>query len=315
VKLSKEAKVGLVVTAAVAALVWGINYLKGSELFSRSRKLFAVYEDIDGLVASNQVILNGYKVGQVQKLTFIPDRSGRILAMLRIRRDVFVARNSLARIVSSDLLGGKAVEIILGDDARDCGNGDTLVSDLSSGIAQQFGPVKDKAENLIQSLDTVANALHLLLDEKGRRNLSASFDHLAGVMANLENVTRSMDRMLAPNGSVYRTAGNLEALSSTLKNNNDRMETTIRNVADISDSLARADLGATVRNLNRSLDELDRLLKKVNAGDGTLGKLANDDSLYVNLSAMAADLDRLLIDMKANPKRYVHFSVFGKKSK
>jgi phospholipid/cholesterol/gamma-HCH transport system substrate-binding protein len=315
VKLSKEAKVGLVVSGAIAALIWGINYLKGSELFSRTNRLYAVYTNIDGLVTSNQVVLNGYKVGQVQQLRFIPDNSGRILATFRVRKDVFIAANSIARIVSSDLLGGKAVEIVLGDGTATAADGDTLASELNSGLAQQFGPVKDKAENLIQSLDTVATALHDLLDEKGRKNLSSSFEHLSGVMANLERLTLSLDRMAARNGSLSNTVGHFESVSANLEKNNDRMSGTIRNMETITDSLAGADLGGTVRHLGATLREMDTALARVNAGRGSLGKLATDDSLYVHLTATMADLDRLLVDLKANPKKYVHFSLFGKKSK
>ncbi len=315
-KLSKEVKVGLVVTSAIAALIWGINYLKGSELFSGSRTIYAVYENIDGLVTSNQVILNGYKVGQVQRLQFIDDQSGRIVATYRVRKDVFVSRNSVARIVSSDLLGGKAVELILGDDPQSVAEGDTLPSELDSGLAQQFGPVKDKAENLIESLDTVANALHMLLDEKSRQNLSASFHHLARVMANLDRVTNSLDHMMAPGtGSLSRTIGHMETVTAGLEQNNERIQGAISHVAMISDTLADADLGATVRNLNSTLAELSALLESVNAGEGSLGMMAKDDSLYRNLTATTADLDALLVDMKKNPKRYVHFSLFGKKNK
>lgn len=315
-KISREIKVGIIVTAAIAGLVWGINFLKGSELFSSTNKIYAIYRNIDGLVASNHVILNGYKIGQVQKLRFIPDNSGRIVVTFRVRKDVFISKNSIARIVSSDFLGGKAVEIELGSDSDPASDGDTLHSELNSGIAQQLGPVKDKAENLIQSLDTVATALHSLLDEAGRKNLTRSITHLADVMENLERITSSLDRMTASgSGNISKTFNNLESVSANLKNNNDKITGIMDDLSAVSDSLSNANIAATVNNLNRTAAELNLTLSKINKGTGTLGKIANDDSLYYHLTASLADLDKLLVDFKANPKKYVHFSMFGKSGK
>lgn len=314
-KISNEVKVGAVVTAAIAALIWGINYLKGTDLFSRTHKVYAVYTNIDGLVASNRVILNGYKVGQVQRIRFMPDNSGLMVATLTLNPDIFIAKNSVARIVSSDFFGGKAIQIEMGNDPRPVEDGDTLHSELKSGIEQQLGPVKDKAENLIESLDSVATALHLLLDEKGRKNLSRSFDHLSVVLANLERTTATLDQMISsPSGSLNKTIQNVESITSTLKKNNEAMDRTLKNIASVSDSLAASSIASTINSLSKSANELNTLLAGINKGEGSLGKLARDDAFYSSLTNTAADLDKLISDLKANPKKYVHFSVFGKKN-
>ena len=143
IKLSNEVKVGILVTGAIAALLWGLNYLKGKDIFSSSNEYYALYENVNGLVASNAVILNGFKVGQVAKLEFLPDHSGRMLATLRINSDVFVPKNSVARIVSSDLFGSRAIEIGLSDQTNPALDGHTLIPDVQPTLGSQIMPLKD----------------------------------------------------------------------------------------------------------------------------------------------------------------------------
>lgn len=314
-KIKNEIKVGIIVTAAIVALIWGINFLKGIELFSRTIKIYAVYDNIDGLVASNRVILNGYRVGQVQKIRFLPDHSGKMFATLTVNPDIFISKNSIARIVSSDFFGGKAVQLELGNDPNPVKDGDTLFSELKSGIEQQLGPVKDKAERLIESLDSVATAFHIMLDEKTRKNISSSFSHLSVVLANLEQTTSTLNSMISGGGKLNNSISNFESISSNLKNNNEKITHIIDNFSQISDSLAKANMASAITSISKSANELNILIAKINKGEGSLGKLANNDSLYNNLSTTAANLDKFLIDIKANPKRYVHFSMFGKNSK
>lgn len=312
-RLSREFKVGIVVTCAIAALVWGINYLKGTDLFTDTQNVYAVYDNIDGLVASNRVVLNGYRVGQVKKIRFLADNSGRMVATLAVNSTVFISRNSIARIISSDFFGGKAIQLELGNDPTPVKEGDTLVSELKSGIEQQLGPVKNKAESLITSLDSVATSLNKMLDEKGRNNLSEGMAHLNNVLKNLEHTTASFNQMMSQDGSLNKAISNIESVSANIKNNNEKIDQAIDNFSAVSDSLASANLASTINSLSKSTAELNTLLERINKGEGSLGKMFTDDSLYTNLNHALDGLDKLLIDMKANPKRYVHFSVFGKK--
>ncbi|MFI5218647.1 MAG: MlaD family protein [Bacteroidia bacterium] len=314
-KLSNEIKVGAIVTAAIAGLIWGINFLKGTDLFTNTNTIYAIYDNIDGLVASNRVIINGYRIGQVKKIRFLPDNSGKMIAMLTVRPDIFIPKNSIARIVSSDFFGGKAIQIELGNDKRQVEDGDTLNSELKSGIEQQLGPVKDKAERLIESLDSVATAFHILMDASTRKNISSSFSHLTGVLANLEQATAALNTMISDGGKLKHTIDNIESISSNLKNSNEKISNILTNFSSVSDSLAKADLTTTINNLSKSAADLSTILDKVNKGTGSLGKMVNDDSLYTNLTSTMATLDTLLLDLKTNPKRYVHFSMFGKNPK
>ncbi|MCC6383612.1 MAG: MlaD family protein [Bacteroidia bacterium] len=313
-KLSREVKTGIVVTVAIAATIWGFNYLKGTELFTRNNTYYALYDRIDGLAASNSIIMNGIKIGSVKKIRFSTDRTGRIIVTMQAKRDVFIPENSIARIISSDLFGGKSIEIIMGSSKEMLTNHDTLSSDLKSGIEQQLGPVKDKAEALIESLNLLTHSLNQLLDEKGRNNLSASFTNLNNITANFEKTTATLDQMISsPEGKLNRIISNTDAVTSTLKDNSQRIGKIIQQTEQITDSLAHSELAASINHLNQSLAELNGILKKVNQGEGSLGLLVNDKELYNKLTATTENLDQLLIDLKANPKRYVHFSLFGKR--
>lgn len=316
VKLSNEVKTGIVVTIAITAAIWGFNYLKGTDLFTTNKTCYAVYDNIDGLAASNRVIMNGYAVGLVKKIRFAEDRSGKMVVTMQVKNDIFIPDNSVAQIVSSDFFGGKAIEIIMGNSPEPISNKDTLKSDLKSGIEQQLGPIKDKTERLIVSLDSLSQSLNLLLDDRNRKNLTASFENLSLITSNLERTTASLDRMITqPDGKLNRTISNTEAISGTLKDNQKKIGEIISQTEQLTDSLAKANLTSSVNNLNASLAELNQILKKINQGEGSAGLLVNDKALYQKLTSATENLDKLLTDMKANPKRYVHFSLFGKKQK
>jgi phospholipid/cholesterol/gamma-HCH transport system substrate-binding protein len=311
-KIRNEVKVGIIVTAAIAGLIWGINYLKGVDLFSRTTKVYAIYDNVEGLVKSNAVILKGYRIGQVQDLKFLPDKSGRMIATIYISRKVFVSKNSVAQIINSDFFGGKAINVELGNDPRPVDEGDTLQSQVISGLSEQIGPIKDKAESLIQSLDSVATALHLLLDDKTRNNLSKSFESLSKILVTFESTAKNLDRLLGSEQSkLNRMIANAESITENLNKNSEKISNILDNFSQISDSLAKANLANTLLNANKVMSETAAIMQKINKGEGSLGMLVNNDSLYKNLSTTAADLDKLIIDLKANPRRYVHFSMFG----
>jgi phospholipid/cholesterol/gamma-HCH transport system substrate-binding protein len=311
-KFSNEIKVGIVVTVAIAALLWGLNYLKGQDIFSSNNEYYAVYDNVNGLVASNGVILNGYKVGQVLKLKFLPDHSGRMVVIINVKSDVFIPRNSLARIVSSDLFGSRVIEIILGDAAEPAKDGDTLTPDTQPSFSDQLMPVKDKAESLIVSIDSLSSAIREILQPKNRQNLTSAIDDLHKTLANLEHASSGIDNLVSQDQSkLNKILGNVESISMNLKNNNEKIGNILKNFSQLSDSLAKSQIASTINNANRTLGEAAAAITRINKGEGSLGLLLHNDSLYNNLNKSSADLDALLIDIKANPKRYVTISVFG----
>ena len=315
-KLSKEVKTGLLVTGAIAALLWGMNYLKGYDLLSDDSKFFAVYSNVDGLVPSSDVVLNGVKVGMVQNIQFTPDNSGRIVVDLVIKSDVFISKTSVARIISTDLLGSRGVSIVLDPNGARAEDGDTLASEVQTNLADQLSPVKDKAESLIQTLDSLAYSINLIVSPANRKSLDASFVNLDKTLANLESVTGSLDKMVSSDqGKLKKMIDNLESITSNIKNNNEALASALQNIEKITDSLAASNLTSTVNNANSTLSQTASIMEKINKGEGTIGMLINNDSLYRALEQSAVDLDKLLIDLRENPKRYVHISVFGSRSK
>ncbi|CAN5431912.1 MlaD family protein [soil metagenome] len=312
-KLSNEAKVGILVTASLAALLWGLNYLKGKDLFTSRNKYFAVYDNVDNLVTSNPVFLSGYRIGIINDIDFMPDKSGRLLVTMLIQKDVFIPKNSIAKIFNADLIGTKAMRIDLGTDSESLKDEDTLHSELESSLAQQLGkevgPIKDKTERLIVSIDSVVNMLYTLFDPSTKNNLRSGISHLNGTLSTLDHSLGN------DQGKLNIMISNLSSITTNLKNNNEQINKIIDNLAQVSDTLAKAHFASTIANADQVLFQSAELLKKINSGQGSMGMLINDPILYNNANTTAKDLDELLKDLKANPKRYVHFSVFGKKDK
>ncbi|OQB64755.1 MAG: mce related protein [Bacteroidetes bacterium ADurb.Bin141] len=308
-KISNEVKVGIAVVITIAGLIWGLNYLKGTDLFATTNKYFVVYNNVNGIVKSNPVIMNGYKIGQVDKIEYTKDKSGRLVVTLKIDDNIFVPKSSNAVIVSSDLLGSKAIELEFGNDGTPAKNGDTLVGDVESGLTEQIKPLKNKAEGLVTSLDSLSFALSQLLNDNSRNSLNKTF-------SNLEKISSGLDQLINSENSRLRSfITNADGVAGNLNKNSNNINDILKNVNSLSDSLSRLQLNATIERLNNTVNELNSVLSKIDKGEGSLGKLVNNDSLYVNLNNASANLDKLLIDLKANPGRYVHVSVFGRKDK
>ncbi|MEP7264923.1 MAG: MlaD family protein [Bacteroidota bacterium] len=311
-KFSKEARIGILITVAMAALIWGINYLKGQDFFTTSIKYYAVYDNVDGLVKSNPVMMSGFRIGIINHIDFLPDKSGRLLVTMLVKKDVFVSKDALANIFSSDLLGAKSIRIDLGTSSEKANDGDTLIpileSSLTSKLGKQVGPVKDKVESLVVSLDSVTQMLHQLFDVNTKNNLRNSISHLNNSMNSLDNMLSSDD------GKLKLMFSNLESISRNLKNHNDQISHIITNLSQVTDTLAKARFASAINNADMALEQFNGVMNKINKGEGSLGMLVNDQKLYTNLDDAAKNLDELLKDLKANPKKYVHFSVFGKKN-
>ncbi len=311
-KLTKEARIGLLVTGALVAMLWGMNYLKGVDTFSGENTFYAIYSQVDGLVPSSDVFLNGVKVGRVAKIEFLKDKSGKILTTLKVRKSIFISRNSTMRIVSSDLLGGRMVNVVLDPHSEPAMDGDTLYGEVQTTLSDQVMPIKDKIESLIESLDSVAVAFRGFLTPGNQDNLNKGFSDLSQTLKNLEQASGSLNYMVSSEQSkLNRMISNMESISGNLRNNNESLASALKNIDLITDSLARSNLKSAINNANLTLVQTAQIMDKINKGEGTMGMLINNDSLYIALEKSASNLDKLLIDLKQNPKRYVHVSVFG----
>lgn len=320
-KLSKEFRIGIVVICAIAAFIWGLNFLKGSNLFTSKYFLYSIYPKIDGLIPANPILVNGYKIGQINEIKLIK-RNGvnMVLVKFLLTEDLEIPKNSIARAVSSDLLGSKAVEIVFSNEKEMVHNGDTLLAEAEQGLKEsvdkRIAPLQAKAENLISSIDSVMTVVNLVLNNKTRENLDKSFESIRKAILTLEQTAYKLDDMIASEKTkISSVITHMNSITNNLDKNGQKIDNIIANVSTVSDSLAKSDLKAAIADADKSLKELNMVLARINAGQGTLGKLAKNDSLYNNLNKSSEDLDKLLKDLRINPERYIHFSVFGRKEK
>lgn len=319
-KISNETKVGILATFAIVIVILGVNFLKGKNVFSRNVILFAKYTDAQNLQASNPVIMHGFQIGQVDELELIKEDTLHVMVKFHIYGDVEVPKNSVAKIISSDLLGSKALEILPGDPARVPGEdkmvsrNDTLQGEveisLTESVNKVVAPVKEKVERLISSVDTIMTGLNEVFDENTKQGLRMSFSSIKGSLENLESTTKSMDEFI--NDETGRLRGimiNVELISANIKNNNAAITRAIENFAAISDSVRAGNLRQTLTEANQVVAEINQIVAGIQKGEGSLGKLVKDDKLYANLEKASNNLDKLVVDLKANPGRYINLSV------
>ena len=313
-KLSDEFKVGVLATFALLTLVLGYTFLKGNNPFQGSQSFYVVYPKISGVNNSDPVLINGYKVGKVKSITMMPDIRKGFIAELQVNKEVRIPKNSVAKIISSDLLGAKAIEVFLSDSDDFLASGDTLISDVQLSLTEEVKlevlPVKQKATELMESLDSLVTVVKVILNkgqiESSMNSVQKALDEFALVGKNLNEI------VTAEAASIHEILKNVDAITKNLKGNDANITKLLANMGSLTDSLNKAELPLLVSNLNGTLNELKITLETLNKGEGTAGLLINERETYDLINKTIADLDKVFIDLKENPKRYVSFSVFSK---
>lgn len=317
-KISKELKTGVMVTLTIGLGIWGFNLLKGRNLFASEVELYSVYDNVGGLVSSNPVLMNGFKIGMVRDIYLHPDNSGRWVVKYVITETDFPIRDSSqAEIVSSDLLGSKAINIKL-KPGKLIVSGDTLGGSVEKGLGEQVNeqilPLKKKAESLISSIDSIMVIVQAILDKDARASLSSSFESIKRALATFEKTAVKIDDLVeSERVKLSSILSKVENITSTISKNDDKITAAMNNIANISDSISKSNLVGTINHTNKTLEETSKLLEKVNRGEGSLGALLHDKRLYNDLDSASVSLNKLLEDMQKHPGDY--FSVFGKKRK
>ncbi len=314
-KRSKPYLIGFTFILAIVVFVWGFNFLKGRDLFKKQEFLYARYKTVNGLVAAKPVYINGLQVGQVSQLYFAPDMSGDIIVELLIQSKFPIPKNSVAHIFSADLMGSKSIELHLGDSKEFVQSGDTLLTSVEGSIMEsvnkQVAPLKAKAEVLMSSVDTLIAAFNTVLNKNTTENLKSSIKDITTTFKNLSTTTSTIDTLVNEEANrLSSILANVDSLSKTLSDNRGDLSRIITNFRNISDTLAKADFLAIIQKADSSINSLNRILAKINEGEGTAGMLMNNDSLYRELDKSAEELNKLLKDIRENPKRYVKFSLF-----
>ncbi len=297
---TREVKVGIMVTISIFVLYFGLNFLKGIDIFSPISTYYAVYNNIDGLVPSSPVLIKGYKVGQVEEIKYDFSKEKSFVVRISVSKDVFLPKGAKIELFDNGLMGGKAIQIVYAPLMAGQAlytPGDTVESTVGTGLmAQVAGDLMPKIESISVQADSLIRSLRAITEGKALKNSLSSIENTT---ANFDATSVQLKKMM--NSDVPRIMKDVNGITGDLKK--------------ISANLSTVDFAATFASINHTIANLNLLTNKLNSKEGTVGLLLNDKSLYTNLTNTADNADKLLIDLKQNPKRYVHFSLFGSKEK
>ncbi len=295
-KITKEVKTGVLVIAGIVLFIFGFNYLKGKNLLDSSRIFYAEYNNVEGLVPSTPVTINGLSVGKVTDIGFKDDGSGKLEVELVVESDFEFSKNSRAELYETGLIGGKAIAIMPAfDGAENAKSGDKLQGGLKAGLSelvnQRLTPLQEKIEKMMVSADVLLNNLNDVFDEKTKNNLKGSISGLNQLMNEFNNTSKSLTLLISNEDSkLNNSLSNFENVSS--------------NLSKVTDSIASTNIAEAIKNMESTLQSLDGILSDLDQGNGSMGKLLKDDALYKNMEGASKELEELLRDFKLHPKRY-----------
>ena len=301
--LSKEIKTAIFALSGFGLFFIGFNYLKSNDVFVRDNIFYAVYDNAEGLMMGTPVTIQGFQVGTVDQVSLLPGNKN-IVVRFRVEKKYEFSRNSLARIYEAGLLGGKSLAVDPQfDDAYFAQSGDTLKSEIAPGLSElvndKLSPLQEKIESMIMNADSVLISFKNVLDPTSELQLKSSIENLNTSISKFSSISETIDNSLSENGILNQTFDNLLDLSVDL--------------SVVSSSLKEANLDETFQDLGSAVGNLSQILESLQKGESSLGKLITKDDLHQSLEETNAQIQLLLEDMRLNPKRYVHFSLFGKK--
>ena len=313
VKEMKSIKVALFVIAAALIFYLGSIFLKGINVFGKKTYYYAVFEDIGALHESTNVTLNGYEIGKVTDIELLSSNPVRICAEILVTEKLDIPEDSQFEVAQKDVLGGMVVNLHLGQSARMAQRGDTLGCYLAGGMLDGVGDLVAQLRSVVASVDTIGQNLKLAFRTEDSLNGGTM---IKNTLENLEHTTADLSKLLADNGGkVNNVVAQLDVLSKTLGEAAPKIDAIVGNVDNITDSLAKATIRTLVNNAQSTIDDANRLIDNVNKGQGTVGQLMQNDSLFKSLNNTIESLDLLVKDIKANPSKYINVTVFGKKEK
>ena len=307
--MNKEFKIGFFAIASIIALVFGVNYLKGINILNDNSDFYAVYENIGGLQVGSPVLVNGYKVGMVSNIDLLTEQNQNLLVTISLDKEFDMAINTVCKIVNQDLMGTKGIALLLGDADELITSGDTLISGIEGSLQDEVNaqilPLKNKAEELIGSIDSVMMIVTAVLNKDTRDNLRNSLSSLDKTFELMSHTMVKVDSMIDTNDErIAKVVKNLESITSNLESSNGEIKNILTNFSSLSDSLAKADIAKVLQNVSD-------ITTKINNGEGSIGLLLKDDKIYVNFEKSTRELASLLEDIKNHPSRYVNFSIIG----
>jgi phospholipid/cholesterol/gamma-HCH transport system substrate-binding protein len=306
--ISKETKVGILALVSFVILYLGFNFLKGRDFFSAENKYTVIYDNVEGLTAANQVSVSGMKVGQVKKVELIA--GNKVQVTLSIRKDLPLPVDTKALLSSDGLLGGKLIRLEMGKSSKMLDNEGIMIAGRETGISDL---IKEKALPLLRNLDSLTFSLRIVT-----KSFESTGSSVNGLVKNTDRTVvtlgASLNSTIAENKiNLAGITANMKSLSANLIETERSLKPLIGKFSSIADSLSALKVSQALATTQKSLEGLQRIMAGIEAGQGSAGKLLKDDSLYTNLNRSVADLDKLLIDFRLAPRRYVNVSIFGNK--
>ena len=305
-KLTKEIKTSIFVLFSVLLFIFGFNFLKGTSILDKQKTLYAVYDEVDGLMVGASVSVNGLAIGNVTSLDFLPN-STKILVTLKLKDKLRFSRNSTATLHETGLIGGIAISIDpVFEDGNIIKSGDTLKSVIRPGLTElineQIQPLQRNLQSILVSVDSLFLGVTNIMNKDSQNNLKVALDEMTSAISSINSSAIILEKTLKNNDlKINNTIGNIESISS--------------NMEKITDSIAKTSLKQTISNLEKSIEGINKSVQDLNSDSSSLGLLIRNDEFYKKLNSSVNDLNQLLIDLKNNPKRYIHFSIFGRKDK
>jgi phospholipid/cholesterol/gamma-HCH transport system substrate-binding protein len=311
-KISNETKIGAITAIGITILILGYSFLRGDEIFGGANRFYTVYSNVDGLTLSKPVLVNGFQIGRVSKMKL--QKNGSTMVELSIDRQYNVPKNTIAKLGSAGLLAGKAIIFQYGNSNITAEDKDTLQSEIEGSLVDDLQPIQTKAESLINKLDSSLASINRILNPNFQKNVDRSFVSIANSLQTLEGTTKKIDALVSTQTThINAILTNTETVTSNLKASSAHLTNITSNFDKVSNDIAAANLKQTLDNAGKAIADLQATISKMNSNNGTLGSLLNDKQVYDNLKDATSNLNALFIDLKAHPKRYVSFSVFGGK--
>ena len=306
---SVEVKIAVFALLGLFLLVWGINFLKGIDLFKKNYQLYVVFDQTLGLTPANGVVVNGVSIGTIDRIDLMPDANNKVIMKLGINQAIRIPTNSIVTISSQGLLSSPQIEIIFGDEQSYYQKNDTIYGVITPGLLSAMGDLTVKLGNILTSLDTSLNILKETLQ-------SGAVEDFEATLKKLRTSTESLNEILAANKhKINSIVSDVTAFSATLQNNNAKFNEIVENLNTVSSQLADSDIKKAIDKASQTFAHLDSILLAASEGKGSVGQLLVNDSLYYNLQNSLQSLDALLIDLQKNPKKYINVTVFGRKEK
>ncbi|MBD2751825.1 MlaD family protein [Spirosoma validum] len=307
-KISQEVKVGLLAVVSLAMFYFGFRFLKGSDFFSKTNKYQVVYDNIDGLTASNPIRINGLVVGRVKGIEMLQDQRNKLLVTVEINKDIRITQGTKAFLADDGLLGGKMIQLAVDPSKPLLNDGGMLISAKETGLSAL---IREKTLPVLNNVDSLTYQLNRVVSQFDQTGVI-----LNKTLSNANAAVGTLGLTVSENRAALQTTlANVNRLSSSLIETEKQLKPILTKADSFADSLQSLQLKQTLASVNKTVDGLQTILGNINKGQGSLGKLASDDTFYRNVNGTTASLEKLLTDLRENPKRYVHFSLFGRKDK